>query len=252
MKGRLIQAHRRPTQRFHSIPEHFPVSTKPIPVPLSQIYSDQFVGGAKAEEGEEEMGEVEEVDTGHDGMEGERGESGESGEGGEKGKEREREDSIELPTGEEEGVDRETIFSPSPTSSLGSSDDTPTLQRRGSFLGLSSMVRRSLSRRQTLPGSSPRQRLQTPPTLPRPLSSLGVASSSSVESDPDLVCVELPPVFATRYIHVRHSNSTYIGYVFKVRFFISKNMSVFIYLFVILSGLFSAIFKFLSSKHYTD
>ena len=168
-------------------------------------------GGAKVEEGEEEVdiGEVEE---------GEGGKSEEEEEGEKRG---DVESSIEIPTCEEEGIDGEAIFYPSPTSSLGSSDDTPTLPRKGSFLGLTSMVRRSLSRRQTNP--SPRQCPQTPPTSSRPLSSLGggVVSSSSVESDPDLVCVELPPVFATRYIHVRHSNTTYIGYVFKVCIFTS-------------------------------
>ena len=200
LKGRVIQAHRRPTQRFHSIPEHFPTSTKPIPVPLSRMYPESFVmeGGVACDEG----GEVSE----------------------EEGCEMVESEGVELPLLEREEVDGATIFSPSPTSSICSSssshahEDTPTL--RGLFLGLPFPGRKSLARRQTLPNISPQQQPQAPPTSSRPLSSLGVAvggaSSSSLEIDPDLVCVELPPIFATRYIHVRHSNSTYIGYVFKV------------------------------------
>ena len=36
----------------------------------------------------------------------------------------------------------------------------------------------------------------------------------------DGVVITLLPIFATRYVHIRHGNSTYIGLVFKVR----KNM----------------------------
>ena len=188
------------------------MSTKPIPVPLSRIYQETPVaeeGVAEegvAEEGVAEDEAIEEIDMG---MEAEE--------------EMERDGDLGELSEVMEEADGAAILSHSPPSSLGSSSsslaDTPTLPRRVSFLGLP-FPGRKLSRRQTIANAAPQQQPQATPTSSRPVSVVGVVGGGAKPSppeDPDMVCVDLPPVFATRYLHIRHqNNSAYIGYVFKV------------------------------------
>ena len=230
MNRRLVHAHKRSTRRFHSMSEHYPISTKPIPVPLSRVvcpHSNSYVTQC---EGEMEEG-IEEVDLGEEPEEEEEEEDEVIGGEGASGSDH----SIGVVHSSE--IEAEDCIdgghTQSPSSSLGSSsssiahDDTPTLIRKGSLLNLTFLARKSSSRRQT--NTSRQQRPQNPPTLDATASNpvliiarhvAVVASSSSLDCDSDCVYVDLPPIFATRYLHIHQNNNTYIGYVFKVYIYI--------------------------------
>ena len=248
LNQRLIHAHRRTTLRFHSMSEHCPTSTKPIPVLLSRVmrpHSEHYVGGVgggeevgrEEGEGEGEEGGVEEVDLGEEGEEEEGGEEDEGGEGegGERGS---GSDHSTVRSSEMEVEETDGGLTHSPSSSLGSSsslprEDTPRLTRKGSLLSLPFLGRKTSRKQHTTPhntNTSPRQQPQAPPPSSAPsnpvlniarsvaAAAAAVSSSPPLDSDPDCVYVDLPPIFATRYLHFRHSSNTYIGYVFKVIF----------------------------------
>ena len=190
---------------------------KPIPVPLSIVCEAPL-----RDMPSETMG-VEEVDVGEVEEEEEEGEE-------------EREDRYERERlhSETDEVDAPP-FSPSPTSSICSSnssqahEDTPPLHRKLSLIARHSpFSSRKTSRRQTIAKINSSRAKKIPPAVARSdlavargaaavAKSNGVASSSSLESDPDLVYIDLPPIFANRHIHIVQGNGTHIGYVFKVK-----------------------------------
>ena len=133
------------------------------------------------------------------------------------------------PLSESEGPTLLPFSSGSPSSSIGTSSsgeargDTPATtlptRRKGTlFSSMSPFAVRSLSpRRQTISQINTSHRQLPPPSGGVTKTTVAtVASSSSLESDSDIVYIDLAPIFATRYLHIRQGNSTYIGYVFKV------------------------------------
>lgn len=200
-------------RRFHSISEHFSqtMNSKPIPVQLSRVRDPpQLYVTSKTTE-------IEEVDVGEEVRVGSEDEESDSSS-----------DKV-APCSDTEEVDGLPL-SLSPSSSLGSSgsslarEETPPLGRKGSLLSRHHSPfssRKSSPRRQTIAKINSSRAQGKPPAVARSTLSVArgaaaVASSSSLESDSDLVYIDLAPIFATRYVHIRHGSSAYIGYVFKV------------------------------------
>ena len=227
LRGKVLQAHRRPPsmRRFHTTSDHYP---KSIPVQLSRIHFPPQFTGPHLGVSRAGIDEPVVVDVGEEVCVGVANEEGGSDNSTDK----------VVSSSETEGLESvPPSLSPS-SSSLGSSgssvpqEDTPTLTRKRSLFGLHSPFtsRRSPPpRRQTISKISTRrlseQVSRPPPTIAKTSLSVtrstataaSAASSSSAECDSDAVVISLPPIFATRYVHIRQGNSTYIGYVFKVR-----------------------------------
>ena len=202
IRGRVIDAHRRPPsrRRFHSMSEHYPVSLEPSSIQprphsvLLPIRAEMRLGGVvrgtelvEVDVGEECVGNEEEGEEGEE-------EGGGSGNYGNTGG---GVSSVEL-------EEREIVFplSSSPSSSLDSSSthgDTPTLgRRRGSLESLLTVQRSSPQKQAVSQNNTPQQ----PLAVSKRKGVDVVRSASPPEIDEDMVYIDLAPIFATHYVHV--------------------------------------------------
>ena len=181
-KGRLIQAHRRPPnmRRFHSVSEHFSPTVKTIPMGVVEERED-VSAGENPYRGEELTATVPPAHP-------------------------------QPPLPFEENVGP----SPAPLRRVKTLNSPSRDRRRVSLQPHSPSLSPRLMRRQTIGGLSSTHHKRTADNVASSHSLDMPDFSVAQELEPDMVFINLPPIFATRYVHIDSSGSTHIGYIFKV------------------------------------
>ena len=192
LKGRVIHAHRRPpsTRRFHSMSEHYSQTLRPIPVEPSTVAEGAAPASAHTDYGEE----VGEVISGTSPPLLQR-------------------PPVSLVGDHTPGLPPSP---PSPPSPFLSMLPSPVLEKKRVSLPPDGHPSPRLSRRQTIGavGSSHASRAST--AVASSNAAATPSFSATQETDSDMVLINLPPIFATRYVHIDRGGSTHIGYIFKV------------------------------------